>query len=426
MSESTHKGWGRTAMALLGVGALLVSAACSDDDTDTGGGDGAEEDAPEVDLTEVLGEPNPATGEPLRLGYVYDGTTDVIDNADELEAAEATAEYVNEYLGGIGGRPIEFEVCSTDQTPSGAADCVTQMVTAEVPAVLNGVTGQALSVFPGLAEAGIAVFTPGAGDRENQTTPGIYIMGNGILSLLAGPALLAEQAGVERAAILVIDVPAASGLLETAAPLFYEQVGVEVEVVTVAPEAPDMTPNIAAAMANDVGQFAVVGDAAFCAKAMDGMTNAGFEGQISLIPHCIDDTLRESADLEGVVVSTFTNSDPESEEYQIYQAVMGTYASEGLDIAGTPMTGYQAVLGFARAMEGLTGEVTSESIKAAFAAMGPTPMPVAEGLTFQCDGQQVSIAPNFCSTDALWTTLDAEGNPTGYEVLDGAEILSLG
>ncbi len=58
--------------------------------------------------------------------------------------------------------------------------------------------------------------------------------------------------------------------------------------------------------------------------------------------------------------------------------------------------------------------------------MPPTPMPLADGVTFQCDGQQVDIAPNICSTDALTTTLDAEGRPTTYEVLDGSALLALG
>jgi branched-chain amino acid transport system substrate-binding protein len=412
------------ALALLGVAALLV-AACSSDDS--GGGAGGDEGASAVDPADVLGPENVAAGDPVVVGYVYDGTTDVIDNAAELDAAQAAVEYVNQHLGGVAGRPLELDVCSTDQTPSGAADCVTQMVADGVPVALNGVTGQGPVLFPRLAEEGVPVFTPGTGDQESLTTPGIYIMGNGILSLLAGPAQLAADAGFDRAAIVVIDVPAASGVLEEAAPLFYDQVGVEVDVVTVPPETPDMTPNIAAELANDPGQFAIVGDPAFCAKALTGLANAGFDGTIMVIPHCLDDAVVESAtNLDGAVMTTFTTTDPDSEEHQLYDAVMESYADASVDRGGVAPTGYQAVVGFVRAMAGLTGDVTAESVQAALAAMPPTPMPLADGITFQCDGQKVLIAPNICSTDVLQTELDADGNAKGYTILEGASLLGPG
>jgi hypothetical protein len=38
----------------------------------------------------------------------------------------------------------------------------------------------------------------------------------------------------------------------------------------------------------------------------------------------------------------------------------------------------------------------------------------------------VAIAPSMCSTDVMWTELDAEGNGTDYQVLEGAPLLDLG
>lgn len=405
------------------VAVSLLAAACGGSGDDDSAGD----DGPDVDPAEVLGPEEPASGEPLQIGYVYDGVTDVIDDSAELDAAEATVEYVNTHLGGIAGRPVELDVCSTDQTPSGAADCVTQMVSDGVPVVLNGVTGQSASLFPPLAEAGIAVFTPGTGDQDSLFTPGIYIMANGIVALLAGPAKLAADAGVEKAAVVVIDVPAASGVIEQAAPMFYENLGVEVEVVTIPPDTPDFTPELAAAMADGVEQFSLVGDSAFCAKSLTGLANAGYTGRTAIISQCYDDALVEQApSLEGVTLTTFATTDPDSEEYQLYDAVMETFGGEDIERGGVAPSGYQAVLGFARAMEGVTGEITTDTIKAQLAAMSETPMPLADGINYKCDGTAVEIAPNICSLDVLWTELDADGNPGEYEILPGAELVDLG
>jgi hypothetical protein len=50
----------------------------------------------------------------------------------------------------------------------------------------------------------------------------------------------------------------------------------------------------------------------------------------------------------------------------------------------------------------------------------------ADGITYQCDGQQVSLATSMCSTDAPSVELDAEGNPTDLEIVEGAPLLDLG
>ncbi len=175
------------------------------------------------------------------------------------------------------------------------------MVTDGVPVALNGVSGQGPSLYAPMAEAGVPMFVTGSLDSASFTTPGTSIMTNGIVAAFAGPAQVAADAGIDRAAVLVLDVPAASGPLEQAAPLIYGNAGVEVDIVKAAPDAADLTPDIQAEMSNDPGQFAVVGDPVFCTKAMNALGSVGFTGSIVIIPQCIDDAFLESvANLEGV------------------------------------------------------------------------------------------------------------------------------
>lgn len=401
--------------------ALLVTACASDSEGSSGGGGGSDTTTP-VDAS-VLGDKNVASGEPVKIGFVYDGTTEAIDNAGDLDAAEAAVGYVNDYLGGIAGRPIELEVCSTDQTPAGAGNCVSQFAQAEVAAVLNGTTGQAGSLFEPLDEAGIPVFVSAADPRDATAT----IMTNGILSLAAGPAKVFADAGVENATIIGIDVPAASAALKQSAPLFYGEAGVDVDVVLIPPDTPDMTPNVQAALTSDPGGMTVVGDSLFCTKAMNAIAAAGYDGLLVVIPQCFDQSFLDNVtNLEGAIMLTTSTTDPDSEEYQLYRAAMTTYGGDDIDLGATAPQAYQAVVGFARAMEGLDGDVTPASVEKALLEMPPTPMPLADGLTFQCDRKQVSIAPNICSLDVLQTTLDADGKAGEFTVLAGAEVLDLG
>ena len=59
--------------------------------------------------------------------------------------------------------------------------------------------------------------------------------------------------------------------------------------------------------------------------------------------------------------------------------------------------------------------------------MSAQPLPFGTGLTFQCNGQQVTITPSVCSTGSLEATLDQSGNPVGaFTPLDASALLKLG
>jgi len=94
---------------------------------------------------------------------------------------------------------------------------------------------------------------------------------------------------------------------------------------------------------------------------------------------------------------------------------------------GVTQGGYAAVLGFARAMTATTGDFSSSGIEATISSMSPQPMPFGAGITFQCNGKQVTITPPVCSTGVLETTLNQAGLPSGgFTQVDTSAILKLG
>jgi branched-chain amino acid transport system substrate-binding protein len=438
MMGTTRPNRSRRALAIALIGATVLVAACGSDDdsgSDTTDAGAAATEAPSdttaaTDAPEesALGAPNAATGEPLTIGYVSDGVSDTVDRSSEVASAQAAAEYVNAYLGGVAGRPIELDVCETGSTPAGAADCVTQMVNDGVPIVLNGLTNVPGALYPPLAAAGITVFSGGALEQASLSTPGISLLGNAILTVLAGPAQVAADAGITQAAIAVIDNPAASGQLEAQAPLFYGNVGVGVDVVAIPIDTPDVTPQITAELTKNPGLFQVIGDPPFCGKVMRALDSAGYDGKIVVIPNCLTGGAAEDLpNLEGSVLLGTNSTDPDAPEVILYQAVLDEFADGDIDPwDGGTLNGFQVVVALARALEGMTGDVTSATLTSTIEAAGPTPYPIADGLTFQCNHTAVTIAPNICTNSTLQTVLDAEGAGTEYTVLDGTAVLTLG
>jgi branched-chain amino acid transport system substrate-binding protein len=422
--RASRRGLG-AALAIVLVAALL--GACSSDKKTAGangsGGSGASSAAKPED---VLGPEHKATGPKIKIGLVSDGKSDAIDNTPELQAAKAAQQYLNTYLNGLNGNEIDLVTCETGQTPSGATDCATKMVDAKVAAVLVGVSGQSGSIFNGLAASGIPFFTYGNIDQDVLTKPNSFVVTNG-LAAIAGPIAIAQAKGLTKAAVVVTDVPAASGPVNAVGPLFYKNGGVDLQVVPISPSVADMTPQLQTAIGNGAQQFAFIGTSSFCASGAKALKTLGFNGPIVLIPQCIDAAEASSipGGYGGMIVVTSTTDDPNDADFKTYSAVMDKFAS-GTTKGGVAPGGYIVMLAFQRALAGLSGELTPASITATLSAMSaPVPIPLGGGLTFQCGTKPVAITPNVCAAKALQADTNEDGTGKNYTQIDVAQFTKL-
>ena len=130
----------------------------------------------------------------------------------------------------------------------------------------------------------------------------------------------------------------------------------------------------------------------------------------------------------GMKETTTYSTDLSDAENKLYKAAMAQY-SPGADPYANGVTtgGWAVVLGLARGLSTLTGDVTTANIKSTLAAMPPATLPLAPGVTFQCTGKQISITPAVCSTGVLEATLNQQGQPQGgFTALDTSALLKLG
>jgi branched-chain amino acid transport system substrate-binding protein len=420
MIKRTAPRW-RTAVLLLGA-AALVATACGSSSKSTSGGSSSTTAAGAAD---VLGTPKAATGTPVTIGYSFDGASDAIDNSDEIVGTKAAVEYANQYLGGIGGHPIKLDICSTNLEPAKATACVTQFASDNVVAVLAQSGGQAQLEFPPLARQGIPVMLGSTSLASLVNDPNVFVINSGRILAGAAPAKLAQSAHAKAATLFVIDIPSAAQSLRASAPGFYTKAGVDLNIVQIPADTADFAPQVQAALTKKPSQFFLVGAPQFCTRAINAIEAAGFSGQIVGLQFCFDDNSKKTVTkLAGVKVIAGNSFDPNDAEYKLYAAVMEKFASKkvALNGAAPALNGFATTLAFVRAASGLKGAATRESVRAAISSMSPQKLPVGGGLTFQCnhpDSTQTSV----CSTGALGTTLDAEGKPTTYEVLDVSKLL---
>lgn len=409
------------------AGVALVASACGST-SKSASSPSSGSTATSAPSASALGTPKAATGTPLRVGYITDGQNGSIDNLSEIPAAQAAVKYVNGYLGGVAGHVLSLDVCDDGDTPAGATNCANQMIANKVPIVLNNVSGQDGTIYAGLSAAGVPMLTYGTSVAAQLTGKLSYILTNSIASSFAGPAVLAQQDGSKKAAAFVIDVPAASGPAKALDPLIYKAAGIPVDVVAIAPGTADMTPQVQAEVSKGVDFIAVLGDVSFCTSVLKAEKSVGFKGTTSLIQQCV--ASGSSAGIPGgyagdkmVTSAATTTSDT---DVQLYEAAMKQFAPGTAPFAnGVTQGGFATVLGFARAMTGLTSAPTSANIESALSTMAPQRLPFGGGGTFQCNGKQVPIAPDICSSGALVATLDSAGNPVGsYTPLSTTALLA--
>lgn len=413
-------------LRIAALGALLLAASgCGDDDSSS------EPDASaELDVQELLGPEDQATGEPVRLGMVSDGATQAFDNTDELRAAEATAEYWNEHRGGVGGRPIEVVTCETGADPAGATDCANQMVEEDVAAVALSQSGLSESVWEPLHAAGIpTMFFQAFGEGLLTDEQSTFALVSPLSTFYGLPISVAESEETDKITFVIIDVPQALDILqEGAGPDILDSAGIDYEIVQVPPGTADMTSQMQQVADSGAGVVHVIGNDAFCIAAFNGLSAVGYDGAITSISQCITDATRDGVPgdvLEGTYltasVALGATDDP---TYQLYKAITSTYGDHVEDVENvTAMGGYTAMAALATSLNEIEGDITPETVIETIEAMPEQELPGGGGVTFQCDRSAVDAQPAVCSNGWLRTQLDAGGQPTTYEAMDSSDLL---
>jgi branched-chain amino acid transport system substrate-binding protein len=72
----------------------------------------------------------------------------------------------------------------------------------------------------------------------------------------------------------------------------------------------------------------------------------------------------------------------------------------------------------------ISGEVTPQTVIETIRAMPEAELPGGGGVMFQCNGSADPALPAVCTNESLRTQLDAQGQPTEYEVVDSSELLA--
>jgi branched-chain amino acid transport system substrate-binding protein len=432
----------------------LVAAACGDDDdggtatdtaeeptaTDTAEEPTATDTAEEPTATDTAEEPtatdtgeepdgsggegvaaefeprDPPTGEPIKIG-MQNPEGDPAGSFPEYSAgALAAAEYINAELGGLGGRPIELEVCTMAITPDDSQRCANELSADGIELAFSSLNffGNHFSIYQG-SNIPVIVGTPiTVGDF---TSAGVYSIGTGggCLGTHTGLVQFATQNlpeitgnPVTRVAVPWADTPPGvvcyydleskpldvlNGTIPGDSALAGSMPDLEHIGVPVLPGQADVTAQATEVLDFDPDVIMFSGQGADCWTLVDALGRLGWTPEqtpLLLSTACVDFTAMEQAgDLSlgiyfvgagGSLTSDLDSIPPGKnlDEATIYQTKALEYGMSEDDLfKGFGTAGFSNMIKvwqMANSVVDAGGEVTGQTIADAFAATDNTPI----------------------------------------------------
>lgn len=149
------------------------------------------------------------TGEPVVLG-VQSLDTGPVAYPQNTYGAKAAEWYINNKLGGIGGRPVKLDICSGDGTPETGVKCANDFVAADVPVVFDAYDGTSMGAMtPILKSAGIPIVGTLAGQAvaEGAQYPAAFYFSGPLETSALGMVKILSRLGKKKASLAVTDAP---------------------------------------------------------------------------------------------------------------------------------------------------------------------------------------------------------------------------
>src|ERR1700759_4769245 len=269
-----------SAVALAGPG--LVAAGCSSSGSSRPAGSGTATSGGTAAAgggSSVFGTPKKATGSPYVFGMIND-ETGAVTFPEARQGAIAAANYVNNYLGGINGHPIEIDNCVGDGTPATGARCANELVAQHPIAILGAADVGAPASIPIYGHANLAYiggipFTPVPFKAPNSIQFWSVSVGdNAAAAVYAGKTL-----GVKSVALMYFSNPQGESILPQIVPVFKAAGVTTIQYVPLSPTSPDPSPQ-AALVESRGAQLAYVDVPNGRGHMLKALKAVGFTGKI--------------------------------------------------------------------------------------------------------------------------------------------------
>src|SRR3954447_4555337 len=351
---------------------------------------------------DALGTPKKAAGAPITLGLL-NLESGPVTFPEYRQAAEAAVKYINNYKGGIAGRPVVLASCATDGQPATSARCASQVLDKKPVAILGGADIGGPGAFKVYQRAKIAYvggipFTP----VESNAPNAVIFISISTGDNAAAVKYAAQSLGVKKATVIYTDDTQGKftglGVIVPA----MKKAGIQAKAVPVAPNAADLT-SVAASATRGNPDLIYVNSPNACPGLLKALKSVGYSGKIMGIDPCSSPpALKAAGDAaEGLYFAQpFESPDSGSADAKVFLAAIQKYAPKTIALDSIAEAGFSSVMNLQKQL-GASGNsaLTSDSILKTFKGASNAHNFLAHEYT--CDGKQIPGATSVCNAYQL-------------------------
>lgn len=350
--------------------------------------------------------------EPVKIGLINQEGGQ-ISNPEVGVAVKAAFDYINAEQGGIGGRPLEVEICKVTATEESAQQCAQKFLNDDaIDVVLQGglnVGAEAVhTTIDGAKPTVVALANPGSDAVAKNT----FAVNPGVLASLPGVAQFALAKQYKKLAIIVGSDPGSLAIGQQAKQIF-DAFGLTSDITTYAPGSTDLTATFTSALSSKPDALApaivTAGDCIAAAKALESI---GSTTPVLGSGLCATDQLKKAMgdfpkwSYEAATLLQYAPD--ETGQIDFYRSVMAKYAGKDAETGISAPQGFGAAFLLAKVLndlgpDGLTSEAISKGLadytggvllgtpKVGFGSVTQPPFPTLSGLadrfyTYEGDG----------------------------------------
>jgi branched-chain amino acid transport system substrate-binding protein len=359
--------------------------------------------------------------------FITDGQGPGFDTTAEIAPAKAAASYINNYSGGIGGRPVSLSICETGGTPAGATNCANQVIASKAPLATVGGSSQNGLIGETLSKAGVDTVITYSLTPQVFSLPDTFVLTDPLAPILV-PIELAKAARIKNLGVLTIDLPATTGPITAIGGPAAKAAGVGYEVEPGAAGSADLSAQVQTLLSKGASAFEVFGVPSFCTTALQAIQTLAPTKPVYVIPQCFSSAPGAGLPNGAHNMTLVTQSEPSPPEtsdsvtrkdFALFDAVLKSYAP-GATVGGEAVGAYEAVRFVGLALEGYTGAATSSGFRTALTTMKPVTLPLTDGLTDQCTGKVSPVGAAVCQSGGVIGALTQQGAVSKYTTVPTA------
>jgi len=372
-----------------------------------------------------LGTPHKATGTPYVFG-VINLDSGPVTFPEVLEAEQAGVDYVNNYLNGINGHPIQLAECVSDGTPATSENCANQILAKHPLLILGAADTGAAGAFTvwkraGLDYIGGVPFTP----VESNAPNAVIFISLTVADNAAAIKYAKQTWGVKKASVIYIDDTQGTYTADIIQNEM-KNAGLQVKAVPISPTQADMASAAASAISSNP-DLVYVETPSQCPAVLKALRAVGYSGHIAGIDPCTSPPALASAGSAAnglILAQPFYSLDSGQPDARLALAILGKYAPKNIALDSPALAGLGSVINIQRTLSAVQGPLNSKSIMAAFTSGSNHPNFLAHPYT--CNRAQVPLQAASCNGYMLIKQVMNGRLKTLTGWIDGAHLYSPG